>query len=359
MQTDYIIIGQGLCGTFLSYYLHKAGKKIIVVDESQPFSSTKVASGVINPVTGRQIVTTWMIDELLPFAWDAYREIGNVLGVELISEKNVISFPSSQQMRDFYDRRIDEKNVYLSNIEAADVKYNPYFTFLFGAVEIHPVYLINLHYMLKGWRKQLAAENLLLEEAFHEDQLKVFPDHIEYKGINAEKIIYCNGVNAYQSSYWENLPATYNKGEAVIVDIPDLPQTNIYKFGSTTIVPWYDGLWWVGSTYENNYTDAGPTEIFKRRKDEELKFLLKQPYTIIDHIASIRPAAMERRPFVGLHPVQQNVGIFDGMGTKGCSLAPFLAKQFSDHLTQQQPLLPEADVKRFQKILSGRFSKAD
>ena len=70
MEFDYIIIGQGICGTFLSWNLIKAGKKILVIDELQKFSSTKVASGIINPVTGRRVVTTWMIEELLSFAWN-------------------------------------------------------------------------------------------------------------------------------------------------------------------------------------------------------------------------------------------------------------------------------------------------
>jgi len=58
MEFDYIILGQGICGTFLSWNLIKAGKKILVIDEPQKFSSTKVASGIINPVTGRRVVTT-------------------------------------------------------------------------------------------------------------------------------------------------------------------------------------------------------------------------------------------------------------------------------------------------------------
>ena len=37
------------------------------------------AAGLINPVTGRRMVTTWMIDELMPFARNAYREIGYFL----------------------------------------------------------------------------------------------------------------------------------------------------------------------------------------------------------------------------------------------------------------------------------------
>ena len=57
-QADYIVLGQGISGSFLSYYLIKAGKKVLVIDESKPFTASKIASGVINPVTGRRVVQT-------------------------------------------------------------------------------------------------------------------------------------------------------------------------------------------------------------------------------------------------------------------------------------------------------------
>src|SRR5215216_4051699 len=105
MEFDYIIIGQGICGTFLSWNLLKAGKKILVIDESQQFSSSKVASGIINPVTGRRVVTTWMIDKLLPFAWNAYTAFGDDIGEMVIEQKNTVAFPSSQQMLETYEKR--------------------------------------------------------------------------------------------------------------------------------------------------------------------------------------------------------------------------------------------------------------
>src|SRR5258707_7134243 len=77
---DLIIVGQGICGTFLSWHAYKRGMKILVIDEAQPFTATKVASGVINPVTGRQVVTTWMAEELMGYSWSAYKAIGNDIG---------------------------------------------------------------------------------------------------------------------------------------------------------------------------------------------------------------------------------------------------------------------------------------
>ncbi|MGZ5190825.1 MAG: FAD-dependent monooxygenase, partial [Flavisolibacter sp.] len=58
MQVDYLIIGQGICGTMLSWFLHKEGKTCIVIDDDNQNSSSKIAAGIINPVTGRRYAYT-------------------------------------------------------------------------------------------------------------------------------------------------------------------------------------------------------------------------------------------------------------------------------------------------------------
>jgi len=351
MTYDYLIIGQGICGTFLSYYLRKAGSTVLVIDEPQPFSASKVASGVINPVTGRRVVTVWMADELMDFCREAYQEIGVLLNEEVIKNLNILSFPPSQQMTDTYRQRSEEQHSYI-NMNVIDQDYSDWFSYIFQPVEITPSYLVNIHPLIAGWRKLLRGKSALLEENFDESRLMFENEQVLYKDIKAGKVIYCNGTAAYGSAYWKNLPSVYNKGEAVIADIPGLPEDKIYKFGATTLVPWYDGLWWVGSSYDNEFADALPTDAFKKQKERELGFILRKPFRIIDHVASVRPATIERRPFVGFHPVHPSIGILNGMGTKGCSLAPYFAQQFSAHLTRGEALSPEADVKRFQKILS-------
>src|ERR1700736_2473161 len=92
MEVDILIIGQGICGTFLSWYLEKAGLSFLVIDEARPFTASKAAAGLINPVTGRCLVKSWMIDELLPFANRAYRDIGEALGISCLEQRNVVDF---------------------------------------------------------------------------------------------------------------------------------------------------------------------------------------------------------------------------------------------------------------------------
>jgi len=76
------------------------------------------------------------------------------------------------------------------------------------------------------------------------------------------------------------------------------------------------------------------------------------PYEIVDHIVGIRPANSQRRPFVGLHPQYPQIGICNGMGTKGCSLAPYFSEQLVQHIENGATITPEASIERFAQLLT-------
>ena len=113
MQAEYLIIGQGISGTWLSYYLEKANKSFLVIDNQQPNSASRVAAGIINPVTGRRIVKTWMIDELLTFLIPSYEELGKELGLKAIDRKSLIDFHPTPQMKIAFDERVKENADFL------------------------------------------------------------------------------------------------------------------------------------------------------------------------------------------------------------------------------------------------------
>lgn len=355
MNIDYLIIGQGLCGTFLSYYLLKAGKNVIVIDENQPFTASKVASGVINPVTGRRIVRTWRIEELLPFATKAYTELGNEFGKSLVKQCSVLDFHPNMQMKEAFEKRLSEEQEYLHT--PSTFEWKNFFNYHFGIGAVSPCLLVDINTLLNTWREKLKFEGNLMNEEYYPDDcnINVNSEYISYKNISAKKIIFCDGISGISNPFFKNLPYAPNKGEAIIVRIPDLPQDIIYKQG-ISIVPWEDNLFWIGSSYEWNFADTQPTPAYKEKVSAQLKYWLKVPFRVIDHLASVRPANMERRPFVGLHPKFPAVAILNGMGTKGCSLAPFFAKQLSDHLVEGKPIYADADVKRFEKILLRRMN---
>ena len=351
MQIDYLIIGQGISGTWLSYYLQKEKKSFVVIDNNFKDSSSRIAAGIINPVTGRRHVPVWMAEEILPFVWHAYNEIGNKLGITAISLKNILDFFPSPQMRLSFLNRVEEDNTYVNNYPEQN-HFMQLFNYEFGCGEIQPVYMAHLETLLPAWRKQLKSNNQLLEKEFEIKELKISTDKIQYGDFTASAIIFCDGNSSANNPYFKQLPFAPNKGEALLVEIPGLSNNFIYKKGMMLAPFATPGLWWIGSDYAWEFDTANPTKEFREKTEQLLKEWLKMPFKIIDHLAGVRPATLERRPFVGLHPLHPNIGILNGMGTKGCSLAPFFARQFVNNLLCNDPITPEADLKRFSKTLA-------
>ena len=154
MRVDYIIVGQGICGTLLSNQLEKAGQSFVVIDESRPYTASKVASGIINPVTGRRIVKTWMIDELMPFAWETYQSIGKDLGIDCIRQQSIIDCFTTPQMRLAFTERYEKDQQFLS-LPANENDWLPFMHYDFGYGIVQPAYLIDIQSLLLQQRKKI------------------------------------------------------------------------------------------------------------------------------------------------------------------------------------------------------------
>jgi len=353
MNIDVLIIGQGISGTFLSYYLQNEGKSFLVIDNNYSRSPSKIAAGIINPVTGRRLVTVWMVEDIMPFAWKAYQAIGHALGINAISQKSIIDFFPNPFMRESFLQKIETGDQYVHAYPEQN-HFNNFFNYELGCGEIRPVYTAHLETLLPAWRSHLLKDNFLWEEDFEISHLKVEAEKIYYNDIVAEKIIFCDGTSSFDNPFFKRLPFAPNKGEALVVEIPGLPSQHIYK-KNMLLTPLQEAganLFWIGASYIWDFDNANPTEAFRESTEQALRQWLKIPFTIVEHRSGLRPATLERRPFVGFHPLHPSIGILNGMGTKGCSLAPFFAKQLTDNLVYQLPIAKDADVNRFAKILA-------
>jgi glycine/D-amino acid oxidase-like deaminating enzyme len=350
MQVDTFIIGQGISGTFLSYYLTKEGQRCIVIDNNYPLSPSRITAGIINPVTGRRMVTVWKAEEIFPFVLKAYHEIGNELDITAISIKSVIDFFPNPFMRESFLKKIEENDRYVHAYPEQN-HFNTFFNYEFGCGEIRPAYTAHLDALLPAWRNELKRQNALLEEQFNIDELVVTDDKINYRDIVASTIIFCDGPASFENPYFRQLPFAPNKGEALLVEIPGLPDQHIFKKSLMLAPTLTKDLFWLGSAYHWEFDNLDPTPAFRNTAEKALEEWLKIPFRVMAHYAGLRPATLERRPFAGMHPVYKNVGILNGMGTKGCSLAPFFARELTDHLVYKQSISPDADIARFKKIL--------
>lgn len=333
----------------LSWELEKAGEDFLVADEYRPNSPSRVAAGIINPITGRRHVKTWMADVLLPHAKMSYDGIGKQLGICAIAEIPIIEFFATPQMQLAFEEALREEPNYL-HYPNIITECRQYFNFDFGLGQISPAFQVNLPALLNTWRNHLRQQGRIVERTIDLEQLSVSEDGVIFEEIRADYIIFCDGSNGAGNPFFLNLPFAPNKGESIIFRCEGLPTNRIFKKGFT-IAPVYDNHFWIGSSYEWTFDDLYPSEVFRMKIQAYLTNWLKLPFTIVEHQAAARPATLERRPFAGVHPQFRRVAILNGMGTKGCSLAPYFAEQLVNNLLHGSPIEPGADVARFKKIL--------
>jgi len=344
----YLIVGQGIVGTWMSYHLDQAGISYKIINDDSIKSASSVASGVINPVTGRRIVQTWMIDTIMPYAVKAYTNLQKQLNIPIIQAAPVVLIHPSEQMKDSFNYRMHNENLYL--IEQDSKAWAPYFNGPNGFGGIRECYWLDINAMIGSWKKYLISHNHYINAKLDVERLMLQENKVTWENITAQKIIFCDGIASMQNTFFKSLPFAPNKGEALIVKIPGLPNKNIFK-NNISIIPWKDDLFWVGSNYEWTFHDLKPSEAFKEKMIQSLNQFLKLSYEIVDHIVGIRPTNTQRRPFVGIHPTYTQLAICNGMGTKGCSLAPYFTKQLLEHLEQATSIEPEANIARFETIL--------
>lgn len=230
-------------------------------------------------------------------------------------------------------------------------RWQQWFSYDFGFGEIQPGYLVDLGNLLTAYRSRLRSAGHLREERFSMDSLTFQDRTASYQDIRCSWVIFCDGIESTTNPWFGFLPFAPNKGEALILETDAIPTSYVFKKGMH-LVPWKDNLFWVGASYAWQFDDDRPSRVFRERTEALLSQWLQIPFRVVDHVSSVRPATLERRPLVGFHPKIKPLGLLNGMGTKGCSLAPYFAAQLVSHMTQQTPLAPEADITRFRNLLS-------
>lgn len=345
---DFIIVGQGIAGSMLAWFLHKAGKTLLVIDDDKSITPSRITSGVINPVTGRRLVKTWLADELLPFAAATYHELETPLGEKLYEPLKIVRlFDSVKAQNDWSVRcALKEYSPYLDNgamIHLADAYINN----PFGGFELKEAAHVNGGTFLTAFKAFLQKHQQIYAGRFSYSDLELKEDSVSYKGATARQIIFAEGIQALQNPFFEKLPFYPAKGECLIVEIADFLYDYMVK-GEVVLMPFYEkNIYYVGSTHEIDFENSFPSAKGRQELESGLKSFLKCSYKVLDHWAAVRPTVSGRRPLIGIHPRHKRVGIFNGMGTKGISLAPYFANQFVEHLLLGKPLNKEVDIKRF------------
>lgn len=348
-KVDYIIVGQGLAGSILALTLLKRGRSVIVIDDANPSTASKIAAGLFNPVVFKRLVKSWLADDLLPYMDMFYPEMEKLLGTEFYFSKRILKPFAEEQEKSLWLKKTEESigkylNATIYHEDLNGIVFNP-----FGISEVMHAGNLNTIQFLTSSNDYLKGNDFFIEENFSYDQVELKENFVNYKNISADKIIFCEGFKTTENPFFKWLPFKLTKGETLTIKLPDehvIPfEVVINK--AVFILPLGGNTYKVGATYE--WADLSEKTTEKGRLDlsEKLQKVLKVPFEILCQQAGIRPTVSDRRPLIGLHPEHPQLAVFNGMGTKGVMLAPFFANQFANFLEHQVPLDKEVDITRF------------
>ena len=335
-KADYLIIGQGLAGSCLALELIGRGKQILVMDRVDPHSASRVAAGMFNPITSKVRSTTWKAELLFPHLHQFYSSAEQLTGGKFyypLPMYRPFSSIDDQKGWDIFESKFLKK-LHLKSVYGQMV-YDP-----LGGLELSHSGFLDTHSFVDSVNYYLNLRGCITP-AFKE--LNVNENFLEHCNLLADRVVFCEGSHVVKNPYFNWLPISKLKGEVLELDA-DLP-TDIIFNRSVYLVP-LGGKFKAGSTYDRSGQE-GNSEAGIKDIQNRLSELLKVPFKTLAQDWGFRPVVRDRRPVIGQHPDRKGIYIFNGLGTKGVSLAPWVAECLSNWMESGESLPDELNISRF------------
>ncbi|MEH0156306.1 FAD-dependent oxidoreductase [Limibacter armeniacum] len=346
---DYLIVGQGIAGTVLAHTLMKNGKTVVIADRHNPNSSSRMAGGIVNPITGRKMVKTWLADQLFEKLHSFYSDLNESLGQAFFHKMNLFfPFENQEKQTDWLSASAEEKyETYIKGFHPNGL----YDTVngKFGGMEVTQSGYLEIGPLLDAFAKYMESKGAFIKEKVKAEELEVTDTSVKWKGIEANKLVFCEGAENVENPLFGDLDFRNVKGELLLVRFKNARFKHIINRNGFILPIDDDGTCKIGATYDYKDMSTDATEKGRIQLVEKLDALINDEYEILDQWAGIRPATYDRRPFLGTHEEFPNLAIFNGLGTKGVSLAPFFAQHLFEHLEEGKVLMPEVDHRRKKK----------
>jgi len=347
MKTKYLIIGQGLAGTALVHTFDRNNIDFIIIDNGNDITSSKVAPGSYNPVVFKRHTLTWKVNEIFPALNEFYTNVGNLLNENIINNKNIIVRIKEKDKVEFWKKKAktNELKKYMSLKLMSNFNDSRLIEGL-GYGKINYSGILDVNTYLEKSKIYFLDNSKYIQSEFVFDDLVLETDSIQYRDIEAEHIIFCEGYRTAFNPYFFWLQFKLTKGEILTVRIKDFTQDYIIKSG-IGIVPQGDDIYKISATYNWHDITERTTRGGRKYLIEKLNNYLNCDYEIINHQAGIRPTVKDRRPLLGTHPVYKNLHVFNGLGTKGVALSPYFSEHLFNYIENGKELDSEVDIKRF------------
>ncbi len=335
------IIGQGLAGSILAYSLDQMGYDVVIIDDGRLSSSSKVAAGMWNPISFKNLHESWLAHLVLPAAEFFYRNLEKKFSIEVFHALELIRvFPDVHSANDWDQRSLHpELKAFITEKQDHDFAKEFHQPFGHGiATQAGWLHVLNTLDVIRD--HFISKKKLHIQSLTSDDEKKLIAD--------GQIVIQCTGAKIIQDAILNWIPVTPNKGQVLTIRIPDLKTQRMINFGKF-IVPLGKDIYKLGATFELFPEHIHPTEQGKLELLEDFLKISKSRFEVLEHLAGYRPTVPDRIPVMGMDPENPLKGMFNGFGSKGVMMIPFFATHFIKHLTEDTPLMKEVNLIRFAK----------
>lgn len=306
-----------------------------------PESASRVAAGLVNPITGRRLSLSWRFGEFAPFARQTYLNIAEETGAKVWHDFDILRVMDSPETLNNWAAKLADPEFSVYAQACADPGEWRFFLKKcagYGRVrEAGRVDFSTLLEALARWHGQNFERR-----SFDPSKL---PELLR----SYDQVALCQGATVARCPFFGDLGWNPAKGEALLLRL-DAARGPLPRWAAKRqllLCPVGEGLFWAGSNYDHRFAHAEPEPARRAQYIAMLEEMLDAPFEVVAHRAAIRPSVRDRRPIMGRHSDIAGLSVFNGMGSKGGLLAPYWANQFAEHLLNDAPLSPEVGIKRW------------
>jgi glycine oxidase len=329
---DVVLIGQGLAGTTLAWALHAAGVRVRVFDPDQPVTSSKIAAGLITPITGKALAFSSTYAAEAAAARRFYRWVEGQTGAALLTERTAVRlFASDAEVAKWAARKgVDEIQPHL--LEGPITRWidegivsAPHGGFAMRAAQLDTgTYLAASRKALDvvtatiDWPRDVALGDAAVTVGHTKTRL----------------VVSCTGADAASDPLWAHLRFRPAKGEILDVMMAQpLPPVTLHH--GFWVAPTTDPrISRIGATFTWDSLDQVPTEAARVDLTKRAQAFLQPKFAVQTHRAAVRPIIGDSRPVAQAHPRIDRLLTFNGLASKGALRSPLAATAMADEIVR-------------------------
>ncbi len=322
---NILIIGQGIAGSCLAWELKRRGAEFTVADRPIAETASRVAAGLVNPLTGRAFRPGWRQEECLAAAEAFYPETERELGGSWWQKTPIFREVETEDQFEIWQERqtAPESCAYAGPLfpwpERWEGRGKAAYTR--GSAVLH------VENMVTAMRRFFMEQGRFVEADVSPADIRLDANGLfHWNGRTFSHIVWCTGWEAGLHPDMSPLKGRPSKGTILDLDLKELDwHAGILHFGHWLV---HNGSFWrFGATYAWAWDAPGIPEA---PAVQELMLDLVKRYSgnmdVIRARAAVRPIIRRSQPVAGPIPGLDGQFVFSGLGSKGVTTSPLVRR---------------------------------